>query len=121
MSLVCKTLVFIPNPETLKIVAQAFPHPKYELEFADNIEEATAHAVSSRMDLFIVDSRFAEDQKVDTIRRCVPTLFVEPEFTQADNGECSPDEESYRMRKAAERLLRKNYISWIIDALEYSS
>jgi hypothetical protein len=121
MSLVCKTLVFIQNPETLKLVAQAFPHPKYELDFADNIEEASAHAVSSRMDLFIVDSRFAEDEKVDTIRRCVPTLFVEPEYTQAEDEECSPGEESDRMRNAAEKLLRKNYISWIVDALEYSS
>lgn len=121
MSLVCRTLVFIPHPETLKIVAQAFPNSKYELEFVNNVEEATAHAVSSRMDLFIVDARFAEDDKVDNIRRCVPTLFVEPEYMQAKDGECSPGEESDRMRNAAEKLLRKNYIGWIIDALEYSS
>lgn len=121
MSLVCKTLVFVKNPETLKIITQAFPHPKYELEFVDNPGEAAAQAVSSRMDLFIVDSRFADEEKIDDIRRCVPTLFVEPEYIQAEDRECSPGEESNKMRNAAEKLLRKNYISWIIDALEYSS
>lgn len=121
MSLVCKTLVFIRNPETLKIVARALPQPKYELEFVDNIGEAATHVVSSRMDLFIVDSRLAEDEKIDNIRRCVPTLLVEPEYMQAGDEVYSPGEESDRMRNAAEKLLRKNYISWIIDALEYSS
>ncbi len=121
MSLVCKTLVFLENRETMKIVARAFPHPKYELEFVDTVEAAAAHAVSNRMDLFIVDSKFAGDEKIDSLRRYMPTLFVEPDYTQAAEIESHLDEESDRMRTAAEKLLRKNYIGWIVDALEYSS
>lgn len=121
MSLVCKTLVLIDNAETLKLVAQALPHPKYELEFVDTLEEASARAISGRMDLFIVDSKFAEDTRIDSLRNCTPTLFVDPEYVQVAAGESDTAEESDRVRSAAEKLLRKNYINWIIDALEYSS
>lgn len=121
MSLVCKTLVLIDNAEALKLVAQAFPHPKYELEFVDTVDEASARAVARRMDLLIVDSRYADDPKIDSLRSCMPTLFVEPEFVQVTAGESDTAEESDRMRTAAEKILRKNYINWIVDALEYSS
>lgn len=121
MSLVCKTLVLIDNAETLKLVAQAFPHPKYELEFIDTLEEASARAISGRMDLFIIDSKFADDSRIDSLRSCMPTLFVEPEYVRTDATGSDTAEESDRMRNAAEKLLRKNYIGWIIDALEYSS
>lgn len=121
MSLVCRTLVLIEDARTLKLVAQAFPPPKYELEFADTPEEASARAVSNRMDLFIVDSKYADDARVDSLRSCMPTMFVEPEYVQVEAGESAFAEESNRMRSAVEKLLRKNYISWIIDALDYSS
>ena len=121
MSLVCKTLVLVGGTETLKLVAQAFPPPKYELEFVDTPEEASARAVSSRMDLFIVDSRFADDPRINSIRSYMPTMLMEPEYVRGEGEESSIMEESDRVRTAAERLLRKNYINWIIDALEYSS
>jgi DNA-binding response OmpR family regulator len=67
MSLVCRTLVLIEDARTLKLVAQAFPPPKYELEFADTPEEASARAVSNRMDLFIVDSKYADVMKLTDV------------------------------------------------------
>lgn len=121
MPLVCKTLVLIENAETLKIVAEAFPHPKYELEFVDSVEEATAHAFSNRLDLFVVDSKSASDEKVISIKRYMPTLVVEPEYVRVGGGEYDNYEEVDRIRNAAQKLLRKNYINWIIDVLEYSS
>lgn len=121
MSLVCKTLVFMESPELLKIVTHAFPHPKYELEFADNLEEATARAFSNHIDMFIVDSKYADDTKVNSIRHHVPTLVVEPEFIHVGGDDPDTFKEATRMKTAAEKLLRKNYINWIIDALEYSS
>ena len=51
----------------------------------------------------------------------MPILFVEPEYVQAAVEEGNTAEESDRVRSAAEKLLRKNYINWIVDALEYSS
>lgn len=120
MSLVCRTLVFIKNPEALRLVAAALPQPKYELEFVNDVEEATAHVVSNRMDMFIVDSIYADDERVASLRQYVPTLFVEPDYKQVARKESVLYEESNRMRNAAEKLLRKNYIDWIIDALEYS-
>lgn len=121
MSLVCKTLVLIENSVALKLVAKAFPHPKYELEFADTPEEASARAISGKMDLFIVDSQYADDPKIDSLKSCMPILFVEPEYVQAAAEDGDSAEESDRVRSAAEKLLRKNYINWIVDALEYSS
>lgn len=120
MSIVCKTLVLIENAEMLRIVVQALPHPKYELEFADSLEEATAHAFPNRVDLFIIDSKFADDEKVISIERYIPTLIVEPEYTSVGGEELDTYEEVDRIKTAAEKLLRKNYINWIIDALEYS-
>jgi DNA-binding response OmpR family regulator len=121
MSLICKTLVLVENPETLKIVARAFPHPKYELEFVDTPEEASARALSNRMDLFIVDSGLAGNELIETVRRYMPTLYLEAEYTQIAERDGVLDEESDRMRAVAEKLLRKNYINWIVDALEYAS
>ncbi len=121
MSIVCRTLVLIDDEETLRVVAQAFPHPKYELEFVESVEEASAHAVSDRMDLFIADSKFADDERVGTIRHGVPTLFIEPEYVKDEPADPEGGDGSEKIRVAAERLLRKNYINWIIDALEYSS
>lgn len=121
MSLVCKTLVLVGGAETLRLVAQAFAPPKYELEFVDTPEEANARAVSGRMDLFIVDSRFADDSQINSIRSYMPTMFMETEYVRGQRKESTIMEESDRLRIAAEKLLRKNYINWIIDALEYSS
>ena len=121
MSLVCRTLVFIENSDTLKLIVRAFPHPKYELEFVDTAEEANARAISGKMDLFIVDSKYADDAKIDSLQSSMPILFVEPEYVQAAVEEGNTAEESDRVRSAAEKLLRKNYINWIVDALEYSS
>ena len=121
MSLVCKTLVFVEDPEVLKVVAQAFPRPKYELEYVDSLEEAAARAFSNQTDMFIVDSRYSEDVKVNSIRHHVPTLVVEPDFAQIIGDDPDTFRKATRMKSAAEKLLRKNYINWIIDALEYSS
>ncbi len=105
----------------MKLVAQAFPPPKYELKFVDSPEEAHAHAVSNRMDLFIVDSRFAGDPQTNSLRSYMPTMFLEAEYVRGEGEESTIEEESDRVRTAAETLLRKNYINWIVDALEYSS
>jgi len=121
MSLVCKTLVLVENVETLKVVATAFPHPKYELEFVDNFEEVHAHTSSNRPDMFIVDSKFAGDERLTSIKHSFPTLVVEPEYVSNQVKEINEFDEASRIRSAAEKLLRKNYINWIIDALEYSS
>ncbi len=121
MSLVCKTLVLIENSDTLKLIARAFPHPKYELEFVDTPEEASARAISGKMDLFIVDSMYADDPKIDSLKSCMPILFVQPEYVQTAAGEVDSGDEPDKVRSAAEKLLRKNYINWIVDALEYSS
>lgn len=121
MPLVCKTLVLIEDARALKLVARAFPYPKYELEFVDTPEEASARAVSNRMDLFIVDSKHADDPKIESLKCCMPTMFVQPEYVHVGAEEDTIAEESDRMRTAVEKLLRKNYINWIIDALEYSS
>lgn len=121
MSLVCKTLVLVGGTETLKLVAHAFPPPKYELEFVDTPAEAGARTVSGRMDLFIVDSRFADDPQINSIKSHMPTMFMETEYVRGKGEESTIMEESDRVRTAAEKLLRKNYINWIIDALEYSS
>ncbi len=121
MSLVCKTLVLVDSSELLRIVAQAFPSPKYELEFADNLEEATARVFSGYIDMFVVDTRYADDEMVHSIKHHVPTLVVEPEFVHPGGAESDEIKETTRMKTAAEKLLRKNYINWIVDALEYSS
>ena len=121
MSLVCKTLVLVESPETQRIVAHAFPHPKYELEFVSDSGEASAHASSTRMDLFIVDTKFAEDERLKNVKRSVPTLVVQPEYIKPVAEESDPYEEADKVRVAAQKLLRRNYINWIIDALEYTS
>lgn len=117
MSLFCKTLVLIENPDVIRVVAEAFPHPKYELEFAENLEDAASLAFSSGVDLFIVDSANAKSEKLVSIKNSFPTLIVEPEFIQ---GGVSKDfnTEVNRLRGVAQQLLRKSYIDWIIDTLE---
>jgi hypothetical protein len=121
MSLVCRTLVFIENSDTLKLIVRAFPHPKYELEFVDTPAEASARAITGRMDLFIVESKYADEPKIDSLKSSMPILFVEPEYVQTAAGDRDSGDEPDRVRSAAEKLLRKNYINWIVDALEYSS
>ncbi|MGO9482712.1 MAG: hypothetical protein ACLP05_13160 [Candidatus Kryptoniota bacterium] len=124
MSIVCKSLVLIESPEVLRMIVEAFPHPKYDLEFADNLDDAAAQVSSKGVDMFIVDSKFVGDEKVDFIRRNIPTMVVEQEY---DSPSISHEdgfdlaEEAGKIKIAADDLLRKNYINWIIDALEYSS
>ena len=120
MSLVCRTLVLIENDDTLKVVAAAFPHPKYELEFVDNPGEAAELAFSNRIDLFVVDSKFANDEDVISIRRNLPTLIVKPECVHVRTDGFDAYEEAGRIRSSAQKLLRKNYINRIVDALEWS-
>jgi len=126
MSIVCKTLVLVEKPETLKIVTAAFPRPKYELEFIGNLGEAMPFV--NHIDLFVVDSKFLEDKRVAAIRHHLPTVIIEPEFVNvprtvslACGVESDTIKESEKIRIAAERLLRKSYFNWIIDALEYTS
>ena len=126
MSIVCKTLAFVEKAETMKIVTEAFPRPRYELEFVDRLDEAIP--LTNHVDLLVVDSKFLSDKRVATIRHHLPTIIIEPEYTHvrhtgstALGGESNTGEESERIRIAAERLLRKSYFNWIIDALEYTS
>ncbi len=133
MKLVCKTLAFVERPETVKIVTQAFPNPQFELEFVNDSDETIP--LTSRADLFVVDSKFLNDKRVAAIKHHLPTVVIEPEYihlspcqTAASSegslacGEKSDtNKESEKIRIAAEKLLRKNYFNWIIDALEYSS
>ncbi|MFZ1082972.1 MAG: hypothetical protein WAO19_13720 [Candidatus Kryptoniota bacterium] len=124
MSIIYKALVLIENPEALKMIAEAFPHPKYELEFADNLDEAVAHVSSKHIDMFVVDSKYAGDDMTHSIRRNIPTMIVEQEYVHPSTyqmDELNSFEEVGKIRVAAARLLRKSYVNWIIDALEYSS
>lgn len=120
MSLVCRTLVLIENVEILRVVVEAFPHPKYELEFVDSPDDAAAHAFTNRIDLFVVDSKFASDKEVISIRHNLPTLILKPECVHDNTEGFDAYEEAGRIRSSAQKLLRKNYINWIVDALEYS-
>ncbi len=120
MSLVCRTLVLIESEEALRVVAAAFPHSKYELEFVSNPGEAAALASSNRIDLFIVDSKFANEEEVISIRRNLPTLIVKPECVHVHTEGFDAYEEAGRIRSSVQKLLRKNYINWIVDALECS-
>ena len=126
MSIFCRTLAFVEKPETVKIVTEAFPRPKYELEFVDELNDTTPAA--HHVDLLVVDSKFINDKKVEAMRHHLPTIIIEPEFihvSQKRSLACGEEsdtiEESEKIRVAAEKLLRKNYFNWIIDALEYSS
>ncbi len=117
MSLFCKTLVLIDNPELVRVVAEAFPHPKYELEFAENLDDAASLAFSEYVDLFIVDSANAESEKLAPIRKVLPTLIIEPDIGQSGIDK-DINTEVHRLRGVAQKLLRKHYINWIIDTLE---
>ncbi|HUI31318.1 MAG TPA: hypothetical protein VLX91_14000 [Candidatus Acidoferrales bacterium] len=126
MSFVCRTLAFVENPETVRIVSEAFQRPKYELEFVGSLNETIPF--TNHIDLLVVDSQFLNDKRVATVRHHLPTLVIDPEYIQIGNTKLSacgeesePNVESEKVRIAAEKLLRKNYFNWIIDALEYSS
>ncbi len=131
MSLVCKTLVLVESTGLLRMVARAFPAPKYELEFVDNLDEAIAHTSREHTDMFVVDSKFASDDGIGSIKRSIPTMIVEQEYLEGGNssGSSNPGEsdgfdmfeEADKMKVAADKLLRKNYINWVVNALEYSS
>jgi hypothetical protein len=126
MSIVCKTLVLVGKPETMRIVTAAFPQPKYELEFIGSLSEAMP--LANHVDLFVVDSKFLEDKRIVAIRNHLPTVIIEPEFVNvprtvslACGVESDTIKESEKIRIAAEKLLRKSYFNWIVDALEYTS
>ena len=126
MPIVCRTLVYVERPETMKIVSAAFPRPKFELEFVGNLSGVVPPI--NHIDLFIVDSRLLSDKRVASIKHHLPTIIIEPEYVNtprtvslACGEESDPTEESEKIRNAAEKLLRKNYFNWIIDALEYTS
>jgi len=130
MSLVCKTLVLVEGNEILKMILEAFPPPKYEMEFVDSFAEAVAHASSDHIDMFIVDSKFTDSQEMDFFKRNIPTMIVEQEYVErvsATDGSDSLDdvgfdrfEEINKLKSAADGVLRKHYINWIANALEYS-
>ncbi len=117
MSLFCKTLVLIDNPDVIKVVTEAFPQPKYELQFAENLDEAASLAISDYVDLFIVDSLNAGNEKLVPVRKYLPTLVVEPEYVQLGVDKDFTTEVN-KLRNVAQKLLRKSYINWIIDTLE---
>lgn len=126
MSNFCKTLAIIEKPETIKIVASAFSKPKYKLEFVNEVSDALT--TNDHIDLLVVDSKFLNDKKVESIRHHLPTVIIEPEYIQIPHKRSLPcgdesdhSEQSEKIRIAAEKLLRKNYFNWIIDALEHSS
>ena len=129
MSLVCKTLVLAEDGELLKMIAEAFPPPRYELEFVDSLDEVVAHASSKHTDMLIVDSKFAGGDQMDLVKRNVPTMIVEQEYSVEDssNNKSSSQEgtafdafeEIGKIKSAADKLLHANYINWIVNALEY--
>ncbi len=126
MPIVCKTLVYVERPETMRIISAAFPRPKFELEFVGNLSGVIPPI--NDVDLFIVDSKLLNDRKIASIKHHLPTVVIEPEYVSsrsvvslACGEESDPTEESEKIRNAAEKLLRKNYFNWIIDALEYTS
>lgn len=111
------------------MVAEAFPPPQYELEFVDSLDEIMAHASTKHIDMFIVDSKFAGDEKMNLIRRNVPTMIVEQEYVEEAPAKGKPSsyestgfdafEEIGKIKTAADKLLHENYINWIVNALEY--
>jgi len=110
----------------IRIVNAAFPRPKYELEFVGNLSGVIPSI--NHIDLFIVDSKLLNDKRIASIKHHLPTVVIEPEYVNtrsvvslACGEESDPAEESEKIRTAAEKLLRKNYFNWIIDALEYTS
>ncbi len=126
MPIVCRTLVYVEKPETMKIIGDALSGPKYELEFLDRTGDEVPKL--NRVDLFIVDSKLLRDKRVVAIKHHIPTVIIEPQYVDspktvspACGGVSDPFEESEKIRNAAEKMLRKNYFNWIIDALEYSS
>ena len=124
MSLVCKTPVLIEDPEILRMVTEVFPYLKYELQFADSLDEAAAHASSKHIDMFIVGSKFAGDDKMDFIRRNFPTMIVEQEYVSQSiyhTDGSNSFEEASKIKISAEKLLCRSHINWIVNAPEYSS
>ena len=125
MSFVCRTLAFVERRETKEIVAGAFARPKYELEFVDNLNEGIP--ITNHSDLFVVESQFLNDERVATIKHHLPTVIVDAECIRVMQrpvtygGEGSTIQESEKIRIAAEKLLRKSYFNWLVDALEYTS
>ena len=110
----------------MRIVAEAFPRPRFNLEFADTLDESAP--LTNRIDLLVIDSAFLNDKRVEAVRHHLPTVIIEPEYIHAQlagspvcGEESETNEESERIRNAAEKLLRKSYFNWIIDALEYTS
>ena len=126
MPIVCRTLVYVERPETIKIVSAAFPRPKFELEFVGSLSGVIPP--TNHIDLFIVDAKLLNDKRIASIKHHLPTIVIEPEYVNSPRTvslvcgeESDPIEESEKIRSAADRLLRKNYFNWIIDALEYTS
>jgi len=121
MALVCRILVLVESDWAERLISEAFPLPKYELEIVRSADEAVARDRAARIDLLIVDSALISDKRVNLLRQSVPTLMIEPEYVRMDQEMSEAYEDVDRVRTAAEKLLRKNYFNWIVDALEYSS
>ena len=128
MSLVCKTLVLVESPQVLKMIAEAFPPSRYDLEFVDDLEGAVERISSKHVDMVIIDSKFTCGEEMNSIKRAIPTMIVEQDYVEEnfDANKLSPSggvfdtfEEVAKIKTAGDKLLRKNYINWIVNALEY--
>jgi len=119
MLIVCKTLVLVERKETARIVSKALEPPKFETIFASTPLEAKSFLESNTFDLFVVSASFRNDNTVHNLASGVPTLYVEASYVSEDQVDLSPMEEAAKIKTSAERLLRKNYINWVVYALEY--
>jgi hypothetical protein len=125
MSNVCRTLVVAEEPEVVEVVSKALPASKFDLRFVHAVEDVDQF--EEAVDLLVVDSEFLEDRKIEAMKRRLPTVVVDSGFAHFPPNEfvaCGEEsdlkKESKKVRIAAERLLRKIYFNWIVDALEYS-
>lgn len=121
MIIVCKTLVLLEGKEIARIVSKALEPPKFETFYAWTPAEAQSFLKSNTVDLFVVSTSFRNENKVRNISGEVPTLYIEPDYVGEGNSDLNQIEEAAKIKTSAERLLRKNYINWVVDALEYEN
>jgi hypothetical protein len=124
MPFVCKVLVLEDNAEALKMIAEAFVHPRYELEFAHDLDEAISQVLLKWTDILVVDSEFIGESKMEPILKTIPTVIVERESVSLRDNQIEEFDRSMEIEKvktAAKVLLRKNHINWMIEELGSST
>ncbi|MGC8594287.1 MAG: hypothetical protein ACP5US_04190 [Candidatus Kryptoniota bacterium] len=121
MLIVCKTLVLVERKETAEIVSKALELPKFETVFTWSPMEARLFLEANPVDLFVVSASFRNNCTVRDLASGIPTLYIEASYIPLNQSNWSTTEEAARVKASAERLLRKNYINWVVDALEYTN